>query len=191
MDQLFQPVRVIANVGTAGDGYRRWIANKTAQLRHCSAAVRRWQRCNLGSIVLTACLRGAGEGAGGQRTLQRRGLWCDAEQQRWWEEVRCSWSSYTLSDRRIQIKNCTTDDLPQKVMGLTRHALPGAKHSRAGLPRLAQEEALCVACGCLRSVSGWLSPSAEMGPVQSEWPRCSRIRHVNLTFTFTFTRKHP
>lgn len=56
------------------------------------------------------------------------------------------------------------------VTGSAPRVLLGVKHSRTRPHRLVQEEALCVACGCLRGISGWFtnSPLAELGPVRSQ-----------------------
>lgn len=42
--------------------------------------------------------------------------------------------------------------------------------------------------GCLRGGSGWFTPSAERGPIQSEVSASGRIWHVNLTVTYTFAK---
>lgn len=45
-----------------------------------------------------------------------------------------------------------------------------------------QEEALRVASGYLKGVSGRCTTSAKMGPLQSELSRASRIWHLTLSF---------
>lgn len=85
----------------------------------------------------------------------------------------------------------TADPVPlSEGRGSTPRALRGVEHSRAGPPPFAQQEAVRVASSCLRGSSGSLTPSAILGPIQSEVSRSSAIWHVNLAFALMIKLTH-